>query len=111
MVVTLELAALAASGSKNEQIQTLYTILIYKQVENKNASFTPTITAVHVRTADLIHQQHEDEAQHQRDANISVELLVTMTVPVFSTFSHNSFYNLLFRNFCFQLPVAMVVPT
>lgn len=35
---------------------------------------------MHVRTSYLVHQQHEDEAQHQRDADAGVELLVTVLV-------------------------------
>lgn len=35
---------------------------------------------MHVRTSDLVHQQHEDEAQHQRDTDAGVELLVAVLV-------------------------------
>lgn len=37
-----------------------------------------TFSVVHVRTSDLVHQQHEDEAQHQRDTDAGVELLVAV---------------------------------
>lgn len=39
-----------------------------------------TFSAVHMRTAYLVHQQHEDEAQHQRHADAGVKLLVTVLV-------------------------------
>lgn len=39
-----------------------------------------TFSAVHVRASNLVHQQHEDEAQHQRDADARVQLLVAVLV-------------------------------
>lgn len=39
-----------------------------------------TFIVVHVRASDLVHEQHEDEAQHQRDADARVELLVAVLV-------------------------------
>lgn len=44
------------------------------------ASVALTVGAVDVRAADLIHQQHEDEAQHQRHADAGVQLLVAVLV-------------------------------
>lgn len=39
-----------------------------------------TFIVVHVRASDLVYEQHEDEAQHQRDADAGVELLVAVLV-------------------------------
>lgn len=38
----------------------------------------PTFSAVHMRAAYLVHQEHEDEAQDQRHADAGVKLLVTV---------------------------------
>lgn len=35
---------------------------------------------MHVRAADLVHEQHEDEAQDQRDSDAGVKLLVAVFV-------------------------------
>lgn len=39
-----------------------------------------TFSTVHMRAAYLVHQQHEDEAEHQRHADAGVELLVAVLV-------------------------------
>lgn len=39
---------------------------------------TLTFCAVHVRTAYLVHQQHEDKAQNQRHSDAGVQLLVAV---------------------------------
>lgn len=39
-----------------------------------------TFSVVHVRASNLVHEQHEDETQHQGDADARVQLLVAVLV-------------------------------
>lgn len=63
---------------------------------------------MHVRTADLVHQQHEDEAQDQRNADAGVKLLVG--VLVFATGAQNRFdFGLGLRHFCNPTTVSVIL--
>lgn len=57
-----------------------------------------TFSVVDMRTAYLVHEQHEDEAQDQRDADAGMELLVAVLMFPSSTKSCFSF-NLRLRGF------------
>lgn len=77
MVVILDEATLAASGSAQTKTRGEPMQLIYTNFEDE---LLLTFIVVHVRASNLVHQQHEDEAQHQRDADACVELLVAVLV-------------------------------
>lgn len=69
-----------------------------------------TFSAVHVRTADLVHQQHEDKAQDQRNADAGVKLLVS--VLVFPTGAQNRLhFSLGLRHLCSPTVSVILVAT
>lgn len=67
---------------------------------------TLTIAAVYVRAANLVHQQHEDKSQHQRDTDEGMELL--MTVRMFVTRSYHRLCSFLIRRGHLGLTVSVV---
>lgn len=68
----------------------------------------PTFGAVHVRAAYLVHQQHEDEAQDQRNADAGVKLLVAVLVLPTGA-QHRFHFGLGLRHLC--NPTVVVVST
>lgn len=79
-----------------------------KAIESISTVVRLTFSAVNVRTAYLVHQQHKDKAQDQRNADAGVKLLVS--VLVFPTGAQNRFdFSLRLRRFCSPtVPVTLV---
>ena len=67
----------AAVTRHNSDKQSLHIYLCFGCLQ---PFVTLTFGGVHVRAADLVHQQHEDEAQDQRHPDAGVKLLVTVLV-------------------------------
>lgn len=81
-----------------------------KTIESVSTVVRLTFSAVNVRTAYLVHQQHKDKAQDQRNADAGVKLLVS--VLVFPTGAQNRFdFSLRLRHFCSPTVSVILVAT